>query len=102
MARSLLLLVMSLAVTAAAQNQPSKATGAQSQPEKTKSADITIRGCITGGQRYTLAQLSTGAMFALRGDRSQLAPLQGKVAEVHATELPPDQHSAQASCRNSR
>jgi hypothetical protein len=90
-----LLLSLLLTVVAVAQNQPSKATGAQSDPAKNaKSAEITIQGCVNGGQRYTLQQAGTGAMFAMMGDSSRFAPFQGKVAEVHASELPPDQQAA--------
>ena len=84
----LLASVVLLTGVAAGQNQSNKATGAQSDPASTKSADVTVQGCVTGGERYTLMQVSTGAMFGLAGDSSRFAPFQGKVAEVTASELP--------------
>ena len=88
-----LLFALLLAVAASAQNQP--ATAAQSTPTRNaKSADITVQGCVSGGERYTLMQVSTGAMFAMTGDTTRFAPYKGKFAEVRASELAPNQHSA--------
>lgn len=50
-------------------------------------AQITIRGCVSGEKRYTLMQTGTGTMFALKGNTERFAPVQGKLVEIRATEF---------------
>ena len=59
----------------------------------TQTAEITIRGCVSGQTRYTFMQSSTGAMFALTGESSRFAPVRGKLVEITADELAPQDHS---------
>lgn len=66
-----------------------------SQPQEhgkatpSRTAEITIRGCVSGGRRYTFMQASTGAMFGLIGKTDRFAPIQGKLIEVKANEFAP-------------
>jgi hypothetical protein len=55
----------------------------------TPTADVTIRGCISGGQRFTLMQADTGDIYALSGNTSKFASVQGKLIEISATEFSP-------------
>jgi hypothetical protein len=52
-------------------------------------AEITIRGCVNGQNRYTLMQASTGAVFALSGDTARLSSVRGKLIEVTGNEYAP-------------
>lgn len=72
-----------------------KSTAAQSQPETSPTAEITIRGCVTGGQRYTFMQASTGAIFSLTGDTGRFAPVTGKLIEITANERAPQPNGSE-------
>ncbi len=73
-------------------------TSAQSQGRvgatATRTAEITIRGCVSGGKRYTFMQASTGAIFALTGT-SRFAPIRGKLVEIRANEFAPQGKSGE-------
>jgi hypothetical protein len=58
-------------------------------PAPTRTAEITIRGCVAGGKRYSFIQASTGAMFALTGKTDRFAPVRGKLIEITADEFAP-------------
>src|SRR5690349_15028327 len=58
-------------------------------------AEITIRGCVSGENRYTLMQASTGAAFALAGDTGRLSSVRGKLIEVRGTEYAPQGNSGE-------
>ncbi len=75
----------------AQQNTTRIASGSVPSPAST--AQITIRGCVSGGKRYTFMQAGTGAMFELTGETSRIARVQGKLIEVKATELAPQGES---------
>ena len=60
-----------------------------------RTAEITVRGCVSGGNRYTFMQSSTRAMFALSGDPSRFAPIQGKLVEITANEFAPKPNSGE-------
>src|SRR5579872_2979826 len=63
----------------------------------TQTAEITIRGCVSGETRYTFMQSSTGAMFALTGESSRFAPVRGKLVEITADEFAPQDHSRESA-----
>jgi len=87
----LTLLFFVLATFATAQQQPSP----QSPPARpVRSAEVTIRGCISGGHRFTFMQVGTGAMFSLIGQADRFVPLEGKMVEVTANELAPQTGSS--------
>jgi hypothetical protein len=69
---------------------PRQNTPLTSQDDSNKgaagTAQITIRGCVSGEKRYTFMQTGTGTMFALRGNTDRFAPVQGKLVEITATE----------------
>jgi len=67
---------------------------AASAPSPT--AEITIRGCISGDKRYTFMQASTGAVFDLAGKTARFAPVRGKLIEVTANELAPPENTNQS------
>lgn len=56
----------------------------------TNARQLTVRGCVTGDQRYSLTQAGTGTGFSLEGDPVKLASAKGKLAEVTGREMPPD------------
>src|SRR6202035_3060837 len=55
----------------------------------TRTAEIKIRGCVSGGKRYTFMQASTEAMFELTGDKDRFSSARGKLVEIRANELAP-------------
>ncbi len=59
------------------------------QSRTATNAEVTIRGCISGGQRFTFMQAGTGAMFSLIGQTGRFVPLEGKLVDVSGSELPP-------------
>jgi hypothetical protein len=61
----------------------------------TRTAEITVRGCVSGGKRYTFMQSSTRAIFALQGDSSRFAPVEGKLIEITANEFAPQPNSGE-------
>ena len=65
----------------------------QQNPNTSSASNITLRGCINGGERFTFIESDTGSMFNLVGDTSSFEKLTGKFAEVTARELPPDRKS---------
>jgi hypothetical protein len=71
-----------------AQNSNAPSAAVQKNPQ-TEARDLTIQGCVTGQERYTFMQASTGAMFGLVGPDSEFAAARGKLAEITGRELPP-------------
>ncbi|HTZ95840.1 MAG TPA: hypothetical protein VMB18_05555 [Terriglobales bacterium] len=63
------------------------------QKASSRTAEVTVRGCITGGERYTFMQAGTGAMFQLQGETDRFAPVRGKLVEITADEFAPRDHS---------
>jgi hypothetical protein len=59
-----------------------------------RTAEITIRGCVSGAKRYTFMQASTGAIFALTGKTDRFASVRGKLIEVTANEFAPPQNKS--------
>jgi hypothetical protein len=88
-------LALSLSPWATAQQDT---TSAQSQGQvgatATRTAEITIRGCVSGGKRYTFMQASTGAIFALTGT-NRFAPIRGKLVQITANESAPEGKSGE-------
>ena len=67
------------------------AVARQSSASSNRTAEVTVRGCVAGGERYTFMQASTGAMFQLQGQTDLFAPVQGKLVEITGNEFaPPD------------
>ncbi len=73
----------------AQQNTTSSPSQDRPKAAPTRTAEITIRGCVSGGKRYTFMQASTGAIFALTGKTDRFAPIQGKLIEITASEFAP-------------
>lgn len=71
-----------------AQNSNAPSAEVKKNPQ-TEARDLTIQGCVTGQERYTFMQASTGAMFGLVGPDSEFAAARGKLAEITGRELPP-------------
>ena len=59
-----------------------------------RNAEITIRGCVTGGKRYTFMQASTGEIFDLTGSADRFASVRGKLIEVTANEFAPPENKS--------
>lgn len=88
------ILVLSFSSWALAQkSEDSTPSPSNPNPTSTSTAKITIRGCITGGKRYTFMQASTGAVFALNEDTVRFGPVTGKLIEVTANERAPQPKS---------
>jgi TolA-binding protein len=68
----------------------------QASSPATRTAEISIRGCVSGEKRYTFMQASTGAVFSLTGDSARFASLRGKFSEVRGTEYAPQQPNSSA------
>jgi hypothetical protein len=87
------LLTVLLLWSAGATAQQAQNNSAPPAPVKnnsqTEARDLTIQGCVTGQERYTFMQTSTGAMFGLVGPGSEFAAARGKLAEITGRELPP-------------
>lgn len=66
----------------------------QQNPNTSSASNITLRGCVNGGERYTFIESDTGSMFNIVGNTDPIADMRGKFAEVTARELPPDRNSA--------
>jgi len=88
----LTLLFLALVSLAPAQQQSSPQSGTA---RTSRSAEVTVRGCISGGQRFTFMQAGTGAMFSLIGQTGRFVPLEGKLVEVTGSELPPPTGSSE-------
>ena len=71
---------------------PGSSAGSAAQ---TRTAEITIRGCVTGENRYTFVQESTGAIFDLTGDTGHFADIRGKLIEVTGNEFAPQANSGE-------
>ncbi len=100
-----LLLLCFSASALAQQNTTSASSSSSPHATPNRNAEITIRGCVSGGKRYTFVQASTGAMFALTEETTEetskettgkttrqtdrFARVQGKLIEVTANEFPP-------------
>lgn len=69
------------------------ATAQQSPSSSSRTAEVTIRGCVTGGERYTFMQASTGAIFQLQGQTDRFSSAQGKLIEITGNEYAPRAHS---------
>jgi hypothetical protein len=78
-----------------AQQDTTPQTQGRSAAIPTRTAEITIRGCVTGRKRYTFMQASTGAMFALTGETSRFVPVRGKLVEITANEFAPRGNSGE-------
>ena len=61
---------------------------------RARSAEITIRGCVSGERRYTFMQASTGEIFDLTGNSERYAPVRGKLIEVTANEFAPPENKS--------
>jgi hypothetical protein len=69
---------------------PKNSRPAQSANERGRSATVAISGCINGGHnRFTMTQQSTGAIFGLQGQETELENARGRLVEVKGDELPP-------------
>jgi hypothetical protein len=82
--------------TAMARQQTTSSAPSQNQAgaDQSRTAEITIRGCISGGKRYSFMQASTGAMFALTKEQAdRFAPVRGKLIEITADEFAPQPKS---------
>lgn len=78
-----------------AQQNPASSPSRDHPNEVTaRTAEITIRGCVTGAKRYTFIQASTGTIFALTGKNDRFASVRGKLVEVTAKELAPLQNKS--------
>jgi hypothetical protein len=75
--------------------QGTTSTPSQDHPNAngTRTAEIKIRGCVSGGKRYTFMQASTEAMFELIGDKNRFASARGKLVEIAANEFAPQGNS---------
>lgn len=84
-----------LSTPAIAQQTTSSAPSqTQQNADRSRTAEITIRGCVSGGERYTFMQASTGAMFALTKEQTdRFAPVRGKLIEITANEFAPQPKS---------
>lgn len=73
----------------AVNQQQAAASTQQNHSNKASSAtaEITIRGCVSGGNRFTFMQTNTRAAFDLIGKTDPLVPVQGKLIEITATEF---------------
>jgi hypothetical protein len=82
---------IALCVSALAANpqDPTSSTPPQdhSKADSSTTAEITLRGCVSGGKRFTFMQASTGAMFELTGKTDRVVSSQGKLVEISATEF---------------
>ncbi|HEY1659491.1 MAG TPA: hypothetical protein VGG14_14150 [Candidatus Sulfotelmatobacter sp.] len=83
-----------------AQQQKTSSQPAQSSQAATdhttnsRTAEITVRGCVNGDKRYTFMQANTGAIFALTEEPSdRFAPVRGKFIEITANEFAPQPNS---------
>jgi hypothetical protein len=78
----------------AQQDTPSAQRQGRFGSAATRTAEITIRGCVSGAKRYTFMQASTGAIFALTGT-NRFAPIRGKLVEITANEFAPQGKSGE-------
>src|SRR5215472_6271163 len=78
----------------ARQNTASSPSQAHPNAVPARTAEITIRGCVSGAKRYTFMQASTGTIFVLTGKTDRFAPVRGKLVEVTANELAPPQNKS--------
>jgi len=63
--------------------------GGQSRSSQIPTAEISLRGCITGGKRYSFMQASTGAVYSLSGDSGRFSQLRDKLVEITGNEYAP-------------
>jgi hypothetical protein len=70
-------------------------SGAQNSATQGRTAEITIRGCVTGETRYTFLQENTGAIFDVTGDTRRLADAKGKLIEVTGNEFAPQANTGE-------
>jgi hypothetical protein len=85
----LMLSALSLSARAIAEQNSSSPSQGSPAAGQTPNAEITIHGCVSGGERYTFMQESTRAIFALIGDDDRFAAAQGKLVEITANEFAP-------------
>lgn len=92
---NLTLLALTVFSTAAIAQQAISSSASQDHPNAngTRTAEIKIRGCISGGKRYTFMQSSTEAIFELIGNSSGFNSARGKLVEISANELAPQGNS---------
>jgi hypothetical protein len=76
-------------------SQPAPSSQASSDhATNSRTAEITIRGCVNGDKRYTFMQANTGAVFALVEEPTdRFAPVRGKFIEITANEFAPQPNS---------
>jgi hypothetical protein len=87
---TLVALALQFSTAAIAQQSTASATPQDHRSaNSTSTAAIKIRGCVSGGKRYTFMQASTEALFELIGENNRFASAQGKLVEISATELAP-------------
>src|SRR5689334_9580643 len=58
-----------------------------------RTAEISVRGCVSGEKRYTFMQASTGAEFELLGETDRFSPVRGKLIEITGTEYAPRENT---------
>lgn len=87
MMRAAFAIIMLSAIALAQTSDPSPQSA---NAHGTNARHLTVRGCVTGDQRYSLTQASTGTGFSLEGDPGQLTSAKGKLVEVTGREIPPD------------
>jgi hypothetical protein len=58
-----------------------------------RTAEISVRGCVSGEKRYTFMQASTGAEFELVGETDRFSPVRGKLIEITGTEYAPRENT---------
>jgi hypothetical protein len=81
-------LALCVPMWAASPQRPTPSTTqGHSNADSSPSAEITIRGCVSGGKRFTFMQASTGAAFELTGKTDRFVSAQGKLVEISATEF---------------
>jgi hypothetical protein len=79
--------------TTSSQSAPSS-QAATDQGSNSRTAEVTLRGCVSGDKRYTFMQANTGAVFALTEEPSdRFAPVRGKFIEITASEFAPQPNS---------
>jgi hypothetical protein len=79
--------------TTSSQPAPSN-QAASDHTANSRTAEITIRGCVNGDKRYTFMQTNTGAVFALTEEPTdRFGPVRGKFIQITANEFAPQPSS---------
>jgi len=85
----LAIILSSSTIAFAQHNQSAQPQDPTKNAPATPTADITVRGCISGGERYTFMQADTGEIYSLSGNTGRLVPMLGKLVEINAREFSP-------------